>query len=143
MSHDGDVVGDLEHLVELVRDEDHRRAISDQALQGVEQLINLIGNEHRGRLVENEDLSATEEHLQDLDPLALTHAEFGHLGVEVELGADARHQLVEPRAGRPDIDDSTVRRLASQDDVLEHGEVVGQHEVLVHHADPGVDGVAR
>ena len=32
-------------------------------------------------------------------------------------------------------------RLVAEDDVLEHGEVVGQHEVLVHHADAGRDGV--
>jgi hypothetical protein len=30
-----------------------------------------------------------------------------------------------------------VQRLGAEDDVLEHGEVVGQHEVLVHHADAG------
>src|SRR5690606_35085778 len=34
-------------------------------------------------------------------------------------------------------------RLGPQDDVLQHREVVGQHEVLVDHADAGVDGVAR
>ena len=31
--------------------------------------------------------------------------------------------------------------LAAEDDVLPHGQVVGEHEVLEHHADAGVDGV--
>jgi len=35
-----------------------------------------------------------------------------------------------------------VQLLAAQDDVLQHGQVVGEHEVLVHHADPAGDGVA-
>ncbi len=143
MTHDGDVVGDLQHLVELVRDEDDGRAVGDEALQRLEELVDLIGHEHRGRLVEDEDLGAAEEHLEDLDPLALTDAELRHLGVEVKFGADTRHQLVEPRPGRPKVDYPAMRRFAPQNDVLEHREVVGEHEVLVHHADPGVDRVAR
>ena len=33
-------------------------------------------------------------------------------------------------------------RLGAEDDVLRDGEGLDQHEVLVHHADAGVDGVA-
>ena len=36
-----------------------------------------------------------------------------------------------------------VQLLGSEDDVLEDGEVVGELEVLEHHADPGIDGVGR
>ena len=35
------------------------------------------------------------------------------------------------------------RRLGAEDHALEHGEVLGEHEVLVHHADAEVDGVGR
>ena len=38
---------------------------------------------------------------------------------------------------------ATERRLGAEDDVLQHRELVGQHEVLVHHADATVDGVGR
>jgi hypothetical protein len=34
-----------------------------------------------------------------------------------------------------------VQPLRAEQDVLGHGEVVGQHEVLVHHADPGLDRI--
>ena len=34
-----------------------------------------------------------------------------------------------------------VQALGAEEDVLADGEVVGEHEVLVHHADPGPDRV--
>jgi len=36
-----------------------------------------------------------------------------------------------------------VEALCAEDDVLEDGEVVGEHEVLEHHADTGLDGLDR
>lgn len=36
-----------------------------------------------------------------------------------------------------------MQLLAAENDVLQDGEVVGQHEVLVHHADAAGDGVGR
>src|SRR6266545_1329319 len=50
-------------------------------------------------------------------------------------------------AGRPGVQPGALDppdgpvRLAAQDDVLQDSEVVGQHEVLVHHADTGGDRV--
>src|SRR5699024_9754710 len=35
----------------------------------------------------------------------------------------------------------TVPAFGTQDHVLQHGEVVGEHEVLVHHADTVLDGL--
>ena len=34
-------------------------------------------------------------------------------------------------------------RFGAEDDVLQHRQIVGQHEVLVHHADPGGESVTR
>jgi hypothetical protein len=65
----GDLVGDLEHLVELVRDEDDGHALALELAQVVEELVDLLGHEHGGRLVEDEDAGAPVEHLEDLDPL--------------------------------------------------------------------------
>jgi hypothetical protein len=41
----------------------------------------------------------------------------------------------------PGVEASAAGRLAAEHDVLQHGEVVRQHEVLVDHADPGGDRV--
>ena len=45
-------------------------------------------------------------------------------------------------ARRLEVDDRGAGFVA-EDDVLGDGEVLGQHEVLVHHADADRDGVAR
>ena len=66
-----DPVGDLEHLVQLVADEDDRLALLGQAAHDREQLLRLLRGQHRRRLVEDEDVRAAVERLQDLDPLLL------------------------------------------------------------------------
>ena len=140
---DGDVVGDREHFVELVGDEDDGGAFGDELAEVDEQLVDLLGNEHGGGLVEDQDPGAPVEHLQDLDSLALTDAEIVDRGVEIDLGADRLPVRRARRLASSNFDDAVLGGLGAEDDVLEHGEVVGEHEVLVHHADAGGDGIAR
>ena len=54
----GDRVGDGEHLLELVVDEQDRRAAGLQLAQVAEQLLDLLRHQHRRRLVEDQDLGA-------------------------------------------------------------------------------------
>ena len=84
--HHGDVVGDREHLVELVGDEQDRVALGLELAQVVEERVDLLRHQHRGRLVEDDDLGAAVEHLEDLDPLPLADAEVLDqlVGVEAE-----------------------------------------------------------
>src|SRR5712692_8398768 len=53
--HHRDPVRDLEHLAQLVADEDDRLAFLDQASQHHEELLGLLGRQHSGGLVEDED----------------------------------------------------------------------------------------
>ena len=66
---DRDPVGDLEHLVELVADEDDAVALVREAPQDGEDLLRLLWREHGRRLVEDEDPRLAVERLEDLDPL--------------------------------------------------------------------------
>src|SRR5690606_35652492 len=50
----GDRVGDAEHLVELARDEDDGEAAGLELAQVLEELVDLLRDEHGGRLVEDE-----------------------------------------------------------------------------------------
>ena len=61
----------VEHLVELVRDEDDRRPLRRQRAQDLEQVLRLLRGQHRGRLVEDQHLGAAEQRAQDLDALLL------------------------------------------------------------------------
>ena len=83
------------------------------------------------------------EHLEDLDPLPVTHAEVLDQRVRVDVEAVGVGDLLDARPGCAEVEEAALGRLAAEDDVLEHREVVGEHEVLVDHADAGGDGVAR
>ena len=67
----GDAVGDLEHLVQLVADEDDRHVLRRQRAEDGEQILRLLRRQDGGRLVEDEDVRVPVERLQDLDALLL------------------------------------------------------------------------
>ena len=143
LAHDGDGVRHLADLAELVGDEDDRLALAPEGPQDAEEMVGLLRREDRRGLVEDQEVGAPVERLQDLHPLALAHAEVLDPRVEVdlevvlpaeplELGPAARQARLEPEAP-----------FDAQDDVLQDGEGLHQHEVLVHHADPGRERVLR
>ena len=72
---DGDPVGDLHDLVELVADEHDRLPASRRLRRFDEQVLRLDRREHRRRLVQDQDLHAAVQRLQDLDALLLTDGE--------------------------------------------------------------------
>ena len=98
---DGDVVGDREHLVEFVRDEEHCQALALELAKVGEQFVDFLRDEDGRRLVENEDLGPAVEHLEDLHALPITDPEIGDEVVRLnlksvlegnaaDLGAEAR-----------------------------------------------------
>ena len=111
-------------------------------MQVAEQFVDLLRHQHGGGLVEDEDLGAAVQHLQDLHPLTLSHTEVRDRCVEIQMGAGLGHEPLQLGACRVVLDDAFGRRLITQDDVLQHGEVVGEHEVLMHHADARRDCIA-
>ena len=139
---DRDPVGDLEHLVQLVADEDDRRALLLEALDDPEQLARLLRGQHGRRLVEDQDLGAAVERLQDLDALLLPDADGLDLRLRVdgepEAGRGLAHALSAPlwSSSTPALVGSTARTMFSA--TRHHRD---QHEVLVHHPDPAVDRV--
>ncbi len=139
-THHGDLVGDGEHLVELVGDEDEGVPLGLELAQVREQRVDLLRHQHGRRLVEDDDLRAAVEDLEDLDALALADAERLDQLVGVEVEAVALGDREDLGAGR--VADA-VQLLGTQRDVLQHGQVVGQHEVLEDHADALVDRVGR
>jgi hypothetical protein len=140
----GDPVGDLEHLVQRVGDEDDRLAVGLELAHVGEQLLDLLGDEHGRRLVEDQDVRPPVQQLEDLDPLLLADADVLDPGVGVQRGAEPTGQLLHPALGLAQVEAApALVGLGPEDDVLGHREVVDQHEVLVDHADAQLDGLAR
>ena len=140
---DGDALGDLEDLVQLVGDEDDRLSLGLERLDDLEELARLLRREDCGRLVEDEDLGAAVERLQDLDPLLHADADRLDAGVGPDREAEPLGELADALLRLALVDERALRRLSGEDDVLRHGHHRDEHEVLVHHADPRVDRLAR
>ena len=110
-----DPVGDLEHLVQLVADEDDRHALALEALEDPEELRRLLRREYGCRLVEDEDVGPPVERLQDLDALLLTDRDVLDLRVGIDPEAELQRELADPRACRVVVEDHAVlRRLRSR-----------------------------
>ena len=104
-------------------------------------MIGLVGRQDARRLVEDEGLGALEQGLQDFDPLLEADGERADDGVGVDLHLVLAREPLElaPRPGECWPDESAA--LGPEDHILEHGEGIDQHEVLVNHADAVADGV--
>jgi hypothetical protein len=143
----GDVVGDLEDLVEPVGDEQDPHALARERAHDAEELGGLALGEHRGGLVEDQEPDAALVDLaRDLDELHVTDRHAGERQPLVDAQADlverapgigAGGAAVDERERRPEQARQQVgdRRLAVELDVLRDREAGDQHELLVHHAE--------
>ena len=143
LAQNAHTVGDLHDLVELVGDEEDGFAFAGKLLHRGHQLFDLLRGQHRGRLVEDEDLVVAIQHLQNFDALLHTDRDILDLGVKVDVQAVALGDLLDLFACLFLLQKAALRRLRAEDDVVEHGEHVHQLEVLVHHADAERGGVVR
>ena len=137
-------VGHGHDLGQLVADEQDALALGGQVLHDLHQLVDLLGRQHGGGLVEDQDLVVAVEHLEDLGALLHADGDVRDLRVRVHLQAIALGELDHALAGLRLLQKAHLAgRLHAQDDVVQHREAFHQLEVLVHHADAQVVGVVR
>ena len=119
--------------MELVGDDDDGLAVSAHTAQNGKELVGLLGGEHGGGLIQDQDVRPPIEDLDNLYRLLLGDGHVVNLlgGVDVKAVAftDGAHLLV----GRLPVQLSAL--LQAQDDVLRGSEHVHQLIVLVDHAD--------
>ena len=105
LEHD-DLVGDLEDLLQPVRDVEDGPAGSGEAPDLGEELRGLRGREHRGRLVEDQDARLGDQRLGDLDDLLARDAQAPDRGGRVEIGkAEIRKHPPGDPVGFAPVDD--------------------------------------
>ena len=143
LAHDRDGVGDRHDLAQLVRDQHDRLALVLELLEDAEEMVGLGGRQHAGRLVEDQDFGAAIERLEDFDALLQADRQFLDDGVGIDLQAVFALQPLQlgARVGDAPLEQRLV--LGAEDDVLDDGEILDQHEMLVDHADAERDGVVR
>ncbi len=139
-----DPVGDLEYLVQLVTDEDDRHPLPRQRPQDPEEVGRLARGQHCCGLVEDEDVGAAVQRLQDLDALLLTDRDVLNARVGIDREVEALRELMDAAVRRMVVEEDPGRvGLRAEHDVLGDGHHRDEHEVLVDHADPVLDGVLR
>ena len=139
-AHDGDPVGDRQHLAELVADEDDAPSGVRQRPQVLEQLGGLLGREDGRGLVEDEDASPVEQHLHDLDALLLADRQLPDPGAGLDAQADVRRETRDLGLGPLEVEAKSWP-VEAEEDVLGHGLRRDQREMLVDHADAGGDRI--
>ena len=118
-----------------MRDEDDRQPVGGERAQRGEQAGGFLRREHRGRFIEDQDSGAAIERLEDFHALAFADAQVGSAGVRIHREAEAGTGLDQTGAGFAAMGTQRPQRLRAEQHVVEHGQVVGEGEVLVHHAD--------
>ena len=143
LPHHRDIVGDRHDLAQLVGDQDDRLALVAQLPQHREEMVRLGRGQDAGGLVEDQDVGAAIQCLEDLDPLLAADGQLldDGVGVDVERMVALQPLQLGPHPG--DAGKQQRRLLGAEHDVLDHGEVLDQHEMLVDHADAGRDGGVR
>ena len=116
---------------------------SIEAAHDAEELVDLARREHRGRLVEDQDVGLAEERLQQLDPLLLADREVLDLGVGVDAEPVLLAELADAATGGVEVEHRPAAQLVAEHDVLGDREHRDQLEVLVHHPDAGGDRIRR
>src|SRR5690606_7873953 len=131
--HEHQRVADLPREADLVGDHDHRHAVPGEVLHDVEHLADQLRVQGAGGLVEQHELGPHRQGACDRHPLLLPPGELGRVRVDLVGQADARQQLLGSTLDLgPGGDPEPDRRLH---DVLAHGHVREQVELLEHHAD--------
>ena len=127
-----------------MRDEEDGLSLCRQILHDLHELFDLLGGQHGGGLVKDQDLVVAVQHLQDLGALLHTHGDVLDDGVRVHMKAILFGQSHDLFSCFLLLQEAVLGGLNAQDDVVQDGEAFHQLEVLMHHADAkgiGVVGV--
>ena len=140
-------LGDLHHLVEPVRDEDDGDAIGLQPCHDRQKAVHLGAGQRGGGLVHEDEPRLGGEAAGDGGDLALGDREVREGGVEIEFEIEALQDR--RRDGPHPAPAHQPQRRAERirdGDVLGHGQVREQRQVLEDHLDPerlGLGGIER
>ena len=132
-------VGQRLHLVHLVGDDDNRLAGVAHVAQDGEELVLLLRGQHGGRLIQNQDISAAIQHLDNFNRLLLRNGHIVNLLVRVDIKAI----LV---ADFPNFADGGLHIqlfIQTEDDVFRRREHIHQLKVLMNHADAQMERLLR
>ena len=104
--------------------------------------VGFLGRQNAGRFVQNKGFGAAIERLEDFHALLLAHRDILDDGIGIDMQVIFIGEALELLAAARQAGAEQARILGAEHDVLEHTEIVDEHEVLVHHADAERQGMA-
>ncbi len=130
-AQDGRGVAKRHDLMQLVGDVEDRAAARRQFSQGLEQLLDFLRRQHRGRLVHDQEARVEQERAHDFDALAFADAQGRDDAARIELELVSFEHPVE-------LGQKFARgkaRVEAKRDILQDRHRFEQREMLEHHAD--------
>src|SRR6185437_6732937 len=136
----GDAVGNLQTLLERVRDVDDGNAAGAQVADQVEEVDDLFRRQARRRLIEDDDTGVVVDGAGDLDHLPLGGAQQPDRRRRIDMEVQRLQQLL-----RLDVQllEARDELLVAEFDVLRRRHGRHQAGLLVDHADAGSERIAR
>jgi len=138
-----DAVGQGEDLVEAVGDVDAGDAAAAQVAQDVQEDRDLGFAQGRGGFVEDEDVRLLAQGLEDLDELAVPHAQGRGPGRGVEVELEAVEQGPSVAVDPVPVDEPAADGFIAQEDVLSHRHFRDKSEFLIDDGDARLFGVGH
>ena len=139
-----DMSMDFGNMLSMLIAQDDGRVL--RGLIGADILQNALaagGVKPGGRLVEDEDLRAADQRLEDLDLLLHADRDVHDLGLRLDVQVVFFRVFLRDGDGLRVVNEKTLARRHAEHHVFRHGQARHEHEVLVHHADPVGDGDGR
>ncbi len=141
VANDRDPIAQGGDLLEMVGDEHDADAFVPQRPHDGEQPVDLVGGEHRGRLVHDQHPRPQAQRLRDLDHLQPGYPEIAHAGARGYRQAHPLEQFGGVGLHGPAVDQPEAPRLPPEKDVLRDGQIRDQIELLIDRGDPEAFGV--
>ena len=130
-------------FIQLVGNEKNGLAFRHQTAHNLHELVDFLGRQDRCGLVKYHDFIVPVEHFKYLHPLLHPHRNILNQSVRVNVQAVTLAELHHFFSGIVHLQEAAADRLHPQYNVLEHGKIVYQLEMLVHHTDSKGIGVQR
>ena len=125
--------------MQLVRDYDYRLAVLFHVAHDFEEALRLLRGQHRGGLVQYEDIRAAVKHLDYLERLLLGDGHIVDLLIGIDLEPVAPADIGHLAADILQIKAEAL--VKSEHDVLRRGKHVHELEMLMDHADVQIERI--
>ncbi len=122
-------------FLQAVGDQHQTDALLTQVSDDLQQLVGFGAGQCRGRLVQNEHLGVQVDGTGDLHQLPLPDAQFAHGGGRIDVQTHPLEQADRLPSNPGPVNESEATWLASQKQVLRHGQLRNHGEFLVDHRD--------